>query len=260
MTFPHNPSSSREPSSVEHSALGAAHTGPERQQYSARKQAASRRRTSLLAVAALSAGLLVGCNSPEIEAGDQEGTGEEEGTPSNAPSAENPESAEDVDVNQDVAMMAVNTALNDQEGIAVGFQKDLGEDGMGVDLLVDDQLITTVTSQEGTAIVDTRDGGEAEDNIQELADESVVPLLRAMSISQTESAGMIIEAHLEEMDDDLLIWRIIVEGPTTDSSVLIDARNGAIVSDGDDPVDDINIGGDPENDPLEDEGEPEPTE
>lgn len=202
-----------------------------------------------LTAAAVIALTLTACESPIDETAVPEAADEEEETPepSNEPSAENPTSAEEVDITADVALRSVNTALTDREGKATGFIKDTGDDvGMEVDVLSDDEILTVVTNQEGIAEVETRDGGTAEEELQDAADHAEVPLLRAMEIARSESAGLILEAALEPREGDLVVWVITVEGPATENTVIIDAGNGAIVPEGDNPVDDNNIGGDPD--------------
>ncbi len=85
----------------------------------------------------------------------------------------------------------------------------------------------------------------------ELAEQAEVPLLRAMQIARSESAGTILEAALEPREDGLVVWTITVEGPSSESTTVIDANNAAIVPEGDDPLRDNNIGGDPDNAPEE---------
>lgn len=196
---------------------------------------------------------LTACQSPVDEEPAPEADDEQEtAEPSNEPSAENPTSAEEVDIAADVALRSVNTALDEREGTATGFVKDPGDDvGMEADILSDDEVLTVVTNQEGTTVVETRDGGTAEEELQETADQAEVPLLRAMEIARSESAGLILEATLEPRDGDLVVWVITVEGPATENTVIIDAGNGAIVPEGENPVDDNNLGADP--DTLEEE-------
>lgn len=204
----------------------------------------------LLPAMALGAALaLSACEAPldEEAAAPEAAEDEETAEPSNEPSAENPTSAEDVDITADVALRSVNTALTERDGKATGFIKDTGDDvGMEVDILSGEEITTVVTNQEGTAEVETRDGGTAEDEMQEIAGEAEVPLLRAMEIARSESAGLILEASLESRDGDLVVWVITIEGPATENTVVIDAGNGAIVPEGDNPVADNNIGADPD--------------
>lgn len=197
----------------------------------------------------LSAGLIAGCGAeeaiaPELPEGVEE---DDELVPSNEPTAENPHDAEGVDIASDVALRAVNIALNQEEGTAVAFLKDAGDEtGMSVDVAVsEDEVLTVLTNQEGTEHLDTT-SGDAEDDLGELGAEAEVPLLRAMEIAQTESAGLILNARLEDREGDLIVWNITVEGPTSENSVIIDARNSAIVPEGDNPLEDNGIGGDPE--------------
>lgn len=219
----------------------------------------SSRSSAGLATLAISALVLLGCAPAEDALPEQpEGVEEDDTTtPSNEPSAENPQSADDVDVAVDVALQAVNTGLNQEEGVAVGFEKDTGDEaGMAVDVAVGDgDLRTIITNQEGTSHVETLDG-ESGDDIQDLAEQAQVPLLKAMEIARTESAGLILGAQLEAREGDLITWDITIEGPATENHVIIDARNGAIVPVGDNPVEDNNIGGDPDSEDgdAEDEG------
>lgn len=209
----------------------------------------SSRSSAALVAIAVSASLLAGCGSPiDEDAAAPEDTEGEAPTPSNEPSAENPYDADDVDLSTDVALRAVNTALGEDDGMAVGFDKETDEEaGMEVQLLVDGQdLQTVVVDQEGASEVDSRDSGDAEDWMQEAAEEVQVPLLRALQIAQTESTGVILAAELETRDDDLLVWNVTIEGAASENTVIIDARNSAIVPVGDNPVEDNNIGGDPD--------------
>lgn len=203
-----------------------------------------------LAAAGVAVLVLTACESPVDEEGaaPEAAEDEEEVSPSNEPSAENPTSADDVDISADVALRAVNTALNEREGKAVGFVKDTGDDvGMEVEILSGgEEIITVVTNQEGTSEVDARDDGTAEEELQNTAAEAEVPLLRAMEIARSESSGLILEASLEPREDDLVVWVMTVEGPATENTVVIDAGNGAVVPEGDNPVDDNNIGADPD--------------
>lgn len=208
----------------------------------------SSRSSAALVAIAVSASLLAGCGSPDADAPEPpEGADEEETLqPSNEPSAENPHDAEDVDLTRDVALHAVNTALLEEEGKALSFAKtDADESGMTVEILVDEEVRTVVTDQEGTSEDETR-SDDAEDSLQELAAEAEVPLLRAMQIAQTESAGLILDAQLEDREGDLIVWAVTVDGEASESTVIIDARNGAIVPEGDSPMEDNAIGGDPD--------------
>ncbi|GAA1171344.1 PepSY domain-containing protein [Nesterenkonia xinjiangensis] len=210
---------------------------------------ASRSSAALVAIA-VSASLLAGCGSPDDDAPEQpDGVDEDETlAPSTEPSAENPHDADDIDLTRDVALQAVNTALGVEEGKAVAFDKTgADETGMTVDILVDgEEVRTVVTNQEGTADVETLDGGGAEESLQEVAPEAEVPMLRAMQIARTESSGLVLDARLEGREGDLVVWTITVEGATSENTVIVDARNGAIVPEGDNPVEDNNIGGDPD--------------
>lgn len=201
----------------------------------------------------LSASLLSACaddDVPELPEGVDE---DDTYLPSAEPSAENPHGAEDIDVSQDVGMAAVNTVISEHEGQAIGFtqEREEGENGMVVDVLSGETLISTATNPEGTGIAEELGESEAEEELVELAEQAEVPLLRAMQIARSESAGTILEAALEPREDGLVVWTITVEGPSSESTTVIDANNAAIVPEGDDPLRDNNIGGDPDNAPEE---------
>lgn len=210
----------------------------------------SSRSSAALVAIAVSASLLAGCGAPADDdptAPEEAGEGETP-TPSNEPSAENPHDADDVDVSSDVALRAVSTALSEDGGKAVSFQKETEDEaGMEVQLLIDgEQLQTVVVDHEGASQVDSRDAGEADEWMQEAAPEAEVPMLRAMQIAQTESTGVILAAQLEDREGDLIVWTVTIEGAASENTVIVDARNGAIVPEGDNPVEDNNIGGDPD--------------
>lgn len=198
----------------------------------------------------LSAGLVTACNPQDgIIPADSEETSEE-ALPSNEPTAENVTSAEDVDTSLDVALQGVATAADSEDGMAVSFDKDGGDEaGMHTGILVDEtEIRTVVTSQDGSSVVETIDSGEAEETVRDLAPEVEVPLLRAMAIARGDSAGTVLEAGLEDREGELIVWHIIVQGPDSENTVVVDARNGAVVPEGDNPVEEQNIGGDPDAD------------
>lgn len=202
----------------------------------------------------LSASLLSACADDDAVPELPEGVDEDDTyLPSAEPSAENPHGAEDIDVSQDVGMAAVNTVISEHEGQAIGFtqEREEGENGMVVDVLSEETLISTATNPEGTGIAEELGESEAEEELVELAEQAEVPLLRAMQIARSESAGTILEAALEPREDGLVVWTITVEGPSSESTTVIDANNAAIVPEGDDPLRDNNIGGDPDNAPEE---------
>lgn len=183
----------------------------------------------------MSASLLAGCglgDSPAGESPNAEASGSL--PPSNQPSAENPTSAEDVDVSQDVAMQAVSTAQQQAEGKPVAFAKAVDEDstGMTVDILADSTRHRVTTTQDGTEEIDSQDQGAAEEPLTQLAEAAEVPMLRAMDIALTESPGMLVSAELQAREGDLVVWVITVEGATTESTVIVDAGNGAVVPEG----------------------------
>ncbi|MDO5492749.1 MAG: hypothetical protein Q4F53_03950 [Nesterenkonia sp.] len=197
----------------------------------------------------LSAGLVSACSPQDgiIPADDSDETAEE-AVPSNEPTVENATSADDVDTSLDVALQGVDTATESEDGMAVSFDKDGGDEaGMHTGILVDEtELRTVVTSQDGTSVVETIDSGEAEETVRDLAPEVEVPLLRAMAVARGDSAGMVLEAHLEDREGELIVWHVTMQGPDSENVVVIDARNGAIVPEGDNPVEEQNIGGDPD--------------
>lgn len=202
----------------------------------------------------LSASLLSACADDDAAPELPEGVDEDDTyLPSAEPSAENPHGTEDIDVSQDVGMAAVNTVISEHEGQAIGFtqEREEGENGMVVDVLSGETLISTATNPEGTGIAEELGESEAEEELVELAEQAEVPLLRAMQIARSESAGTILEAALEPREDGLVVWTITVEGPSSESTTVIDANNAAIVPEGDDPLRDNNIGGDPDNAPEE---------
>lgn len=203
----------------------------------------------------LSATLLTSCNEDEIVPEDlPEGVDEEDSyVPSAEPSAENPHDADEIDVSRDVGMAAVNTVISEHEGQAVGFTKEReeGESGMLVEVLTDETLISAVTNPEGTQYTEQLGESGADDELLELAEQAEVPLLRAMQIARGESAGTVLEAQLEPREDGLVVWSITIEAHSSESTTVIDANNAAIVPEGDDPLRDNNIGGDPDNAPDE---------
>ncbi|GAB3188204.1 PepSY domain-containing protein [Nesterenkonia suensis] len=208
----------------------------------------SRSSAALVAIA-VSASLLAGCGSPD-DTPDPPEAADEEGTlaPSHEPSAEHPHDVDDIDFTLDVALQAVNTAVDAEEGKAVAFDKTgADERGMSVEVLVGgEEIRIVVTDPEGTAESETHDGGAADEDLQARAAEADVPLLRAMQIARTESSGLVLSAQLEDRDGELIVWSITVEGPDSENTVIIDARNGAIVPEGPSPVEENNIGGDPD--------------
>ncbi len=200
----------------------------------------------------ISASLLSSCADDDAVPELPDGVDEEDTyLPSAEPSAENPHDTEDLDVSQDVAMAAVNTVISEEEGQAVGFVKEReeGESGMVVEVLSGDTLISAATNPEGTHYTEQLGESEADSELLELADQAEVPLLRAMQIARGESAGSVLEAQLEPREDGLVVWSVTVEGPSSESTTVIDANNAAIVPEGDDPLRDNNIGGDPDNAP-----------
>lgn len=208
------------------------------------------RPSAAVAAILITAGLVTACNPQDgiisSEPDSQENT--EEAVPSNEPTAEDVTSAEQVDTTADVALRGVATAAHSEEGTAVSFDKDGGDEaGMHTGILVDEtELRTVVTSQNGTDVVEALDEGEAEDSLRELAGEAEVPLLRAMEIARGDSAGQVIRAELEDREGELIVWNVTMQGADSESSVIIDARNGAIVPEGENPVEEQNIGDDPE--------------
>lgn len=183
----------------------------------------------------MSASLLAGCGIADGPDGGPQGA-EASGSlpPSNEPSAENPTSAEDVETSQDVAMRAVSTADSSTEGRPVAFSKSVeGATGMSVDMLAGDSTLEHVTTvQDGSERVETESRGEAEDTLQDLAEAAEVPMLRAMDIALTESPGVLLAAELQDREGELVVWVITIEGATSDNRVVIDARNGAVVPEG----------------------------
>lgn len=202
----------------------------------------------------LSASLLASCAdddaAPELPEGVEE---DDTYLPSAEPSAENPHGTEDIDISQDVGMVAVNTVISEHEGKAVGFtaEREEGETGMVVDVLVEDEMVSAATDQEGEHYVEELTRSEADDELLELSENAEVPLLRAMQIARSEASGNIMEAQLEPRENGLIVWSVTVEGTGTESTTVIDANNGAVVPEGDDPLRDNNIGGDPANPPDE---------
>lgn len=202
----------------------------------------------------LSASLLASCAdddaAPELPEGVEE---DDTYLPSAEPSAENPHGTEDIDISQDVGMVAVNTVISEHEGKAVGFtaEREEGETGMVVDVLVEDEMVSAATDQEGEHYVEELTRSEADDQLLELSENAEVPLLRAMQIARSEASGNIMEAQLEPRENGLIVWSVTVEGTGTESTTVIDANNGAVVPEGDDPLRDNNIGGDPANPPDE---------
>lgn len=206
----------------------------------------------------LSASLLASCADDDAMPDLPDGV-EEDDTylPSAEPSAENPHGTEDIDISQDVGMVAVNTVISEHEGKAVGFtaEREEGETGMVVDVLVEDEMVSAATDQEGEHYVEELTRSEADDELLELSENAEVPLLRAMQIARSEASGNIMEAQLEPRENGLIVWSVTVEGTGTESTTVIDANNGAVVPEGDDPLRDNNIGGDPANPPDEGAGE-----
>ena len=202
----------------------------------------------------LSASLLASCADDDAMPDLPDGV-EEDDTylPSAEPSAENPHGTEDIDISQDVGMVAVNTVISEHEGKAVGFtaEREEGETGMVVDVLVEDEMVSAATDQEGEHYVEELTRSEADDELLELSENAEVPLLRAMQIARSEASGNIMEAQLEPRENGLIVWSVTVEGTGTESTTVIDANNGAVVPEGDDPLRDNNIGGDPANPPDE---------
>lgn len=201
----------------------------------------------------LSASLLSSCADdamPELPDGAEE---DDTYLPSAEPSAENPHGTEDIDISQDVGMVAVNTVISEHEGQAVGFtaEREEGETGMVVDVLVEAEMISAATDQEGEHYVEELTRSEADEELLELSEDAEVPLLRAMQIARSEASGNIIEAQLESRENGLIVWSVTVEGTGTESTTVIDANNGAVVPEGDDPLRENNIGGDPANPPDE---------
>jgi len=201
----------------------------------------------------LSASLLSSCADdamPELPDGAEE---DDTYLPSAEPSAENPHGTEDIDISQDVGMVAVNTVISEHEGQAVGFtaEREEGETGMVVDVLVEAEMISAATDQEGEHYVEELTRSEADEELLELSEDAEVPLLRAMQIARSEASGNIIEAQLESRENGLILWSVTVEGTGTESTTVIDANNGAVVPEGDDPLRENNIGGDPANPPDE---------
>ena len=202
----------------------------------------------------LSASLLASCAdddaAPELPEGVEE---DDTYLPSAEPSAENPHGTEDIDISQDVGMVAVNTVISEHEGKAVGFtaEREEGETGMVVDVLVEDEMVSAATDQEGEHYVEELTRSEADNELLELSENAEVPLLRAMQIARSEASGNIMEAQLEPRENGLIVWSVTVEGTGTESTTVIDANNGAVVPEGDDPLRDNNIGGDPANPPDE---------
>lgn len=208
------------------------------------------RPSATVAAILLSAGLVTACNPQDgIVSGDSE-EATEEAVPSNEPTAENVTSIDGVDTTLDVALRGVQTAVEAEDGMAVSFDKDGGDEaGMHTGILVDEtDLHVVVTSQDGTSVVETLEEGEAEETVRELAPEVEVPMLRAMDIARGDSAGQVVEAQLEDRDGDLIVWHVTMQGPDTENTVIIDARNGAVVPEGENPVEEQNIGGDPDTD------------
>lgn len=202
----------------------------------------------------LSASLLSACADDDAVPELPEGVDEDDTyLPSAEPSAENPHGAEDIDVSQDVGMAAVNTVISEHEGQAIGFtqEREEGENGMVVDVLSGETLISTATNPEGTGIAEELGESEAEEELVELAEQAEVPLLRAMQIARSEASGNIVQATLEPRENGLVVWTVTVEGTGTENTTVIDANNAAIVPEGDDPLRDNNIGGDPDNAPEE---------
>lgn len=201
----------------------------------------------------LSASLLSSCADdamPELPDGAEE---DDTYLPSAEPSAENPHGTEDIDISQDVGMVAVNTVISEHEGQAVGFtaEREEGETGMVVDVLVEAEMISAATDQEGEHYVEELTRSEADEELLELSEDAEVPLLRAMQIARSEASGNIMEAQLESRENGLILWSVTVEGTGTESTTVIDANNGAVVPEGDDPLRENNIGGDPANPPDE---------
>lgn len=201
----------------------------------------------------LSASLLSSCADdamPELPDGAEE---DDTYLPSAEPSAENPHGTEDIDISQDVGMVAVNTVISEHEGQAVGFtaEREEGETGMVVDVLVEAEMISAATDQEGEHYVEELTRSEADEELLELSEDAEVPLLRAMQIARSEASGNIMEAQLESRENGLIVWSVTVEGTGTESTTVIDANNGAVVPEGDDPLRENNIGGDPANPPDE---------
>lgn len=195
----------------------------------------STRSSATVVAVMMSAALLAGCGVPDGSGGgadDAEASGSL--PPSNEPSAENPTSDDEVDTGQDVALRAVGTAVGQGEAEPVAFSKSIeGATGMSVDLLAADSTLQHVTTvQDGSERVETEDQGEAEDQLVELAEAAEVPMLRAMDIALTESPGVLLSAELQDREGDLVVWVITVEGATSDNRVVVDARNGAVVPEG----------------------------
>ncbi|WP_010524822.1 PepSY domain-containing protein [Nesterenkonia sp. F] len=195
----------------------------------------STRSSATVVAVMMSAALLSGCGIPDGPQGGAEGA-EASGSlpPSNEPSAENPTSTADVDAGQDVALRAVSTAIGDGDAAPVAFNKSVeGAAGMSVDLLAGDGTLQHVTTvQDGSEQVEAEDQGEAEDQLQQLAEAAEVPMLRAMDIALTESPGVLLSAELQDREGDLVVWVITVEGATSDNRVVVDASNGAVVPEG----------------------------
>lgn len=217
-------------------------------------------KVSFAASAFVLSGFLAGCNSPDVSEAMPEGAEEEDTIqPSSDPSHPNPHDAEDVDVSRDVAMRAVATAADAEGGTAVGFLKekeDTDETGMFVQLLGDNGgLVEVHTAPEGTSTLDTNDDGDADEELSDLADRAEVPLLRAMEIAQGESPGPVQNAQLEpretEDGDDRVVWVVVTQGPADENTVVIDAESSAVVPEGDNPLEENNIGGDPDTAPEE---------
>lgn len=206
----------------------------------------------------LSASLLASCADDDAVPELPEDVDEDDTfLPSAEPSAENPHGTEDIDISQDVGMAAVNTVIAEHEGQAVGFtaEREEGETGMVVDVLVEDTMVSAATDQEGEHYVEEVSQSEADEELLELAENAEVPILRAMQIARSEASGNIVQATLEPRENGLVVWTVTVEGTGTESTTVIDANNAAIVPEGDDPLRDNNIGGDPENPPDEGAGE-----
>ena len=117
------------------------------------------------------------------------------------------------------------------------------------------KMISAATDQEGEHYVEELTRSEADEDLLELSENAEVPLLRAMQIARSEASGNIMEAQLESRENGLIVWSVTVEGTGTESTTVIDANNGAVVPEGDDPLRENNIGGDPENPPDEGAGE-----
>lgn len=195
----------------------------------------STRSSATVVAVMMSAALLAGCGIPDGPQGGAE-SAEASGSlpPSNEPSAENPTSTADVDAGQDVALSAVSTAIGDGEAEPVAFSKSVeGATGMSVDLLAGDGTLQHVTTvHDGSERVETEDQGQAEDQLQHLAEAAEVPMLRAMDIALTESPGVLLSAELQDREGDLVVWVVTVEGATSDNRVVVDASNGAVVPEG----------------------------